>query len=48
MQNALALLVLAAAVGYLGWRVWRRRTTNCCGEVECPAAKQMVEKFRAN
>ena len=44
MQEIGAVVVLALALAYLGWRIWRRRGANCCGEAECPAAKQMLAK----
>jgi hypothetical protein len=47
MQELGAALVLAAALGYLAWRAVKRRGNNCCGEKECPAAKQMVERLLA-
>ena len=34
-------------VTYLLWRYLRKRASgNCCGEKECPAAEQMVDKFQ--
>ena len=45
MQTIGAVLVLVAALGYLVWRVLARRGNNCCGEKECPAAKQMVDRL---
>ena len=47
MQEIGALLVLAIALGYLLVRTLKRRGNNCCGEKECPAAKQMVERMIA-
>ncbi|MHC4449572.1 MAG: hypothetical protein ACYS0E_05425 [Planctomycetota bacterium] len=47
MQDFAALTLVALAVGYLGWRYLSRRATgNCCGEKECPAAREMVEKLQ--
>jgi hypothetical protein len=46
MQESFAFLLLAAAVGYLAWRFLRRRGAgNCCGEKECPAAREMARKL---
>lgn len=47
MQELLTALVVGLAVGYLFvWRVRRRKATgNCCGEPECPAAKQTLRKL---
>jgi hypothetical protein len=46
MQDVVVYLVLAAAAGYLLWRSLRRRGSgNCCGEKECPAAKNMVRNL---
>ena len=47
-QEFIAYALGAAALGYLGWRIARRRLAgNCCGAKECPAAKQIVERFEA-
>ena len=46
-QEIVAFGLGAAALTYLAWRWFRRRATgNCCGEPECPAAKQMVERVK--
>lgn len=47
MQEFGAALVLAIALGYLVRRIVKRRGNNCCGEKECPAAKEMVDKMLA-
>ena len=41
-----ACLIGLVAAAYLVWR-WRRRraTGNCCGEPECPAAKQTLRRL---
>ncbi len=43
LQNTIALLVVAAAAGYLAWRVLARRRegSSGCGSgcVKCPTAK---------
>ncbi len=44
IQEVLVFGLVAAAVLYVGYRFWRRRT-NCCGEKECPAAKRMVDNI---
>jgi hypothetical protein len=47
MQTYGALVLLAFAIAYLGWRYAKHRATgNCCGEAECPAAAGMVERMR--
>jgi hypothetical protein len=47
MQQFGALAIVALAVAYLLWRFLAGRATgNCCGEKECPAAREMVEKLR--
>jgi hypothetical protein len=46
MQDVAAYLVLALAASYLLQRYLRRRASgNCCGEKECPAAKETVRKI---
>ena len=46
MQDLVVFLLVGAAVGYLGWRYLRRRASgNCCGEPECPAARNMVRNL---
>ena len=46
MQTYGALVLLAFAVAYLGWRYAKRRAIgNCCGAKKCPAATGMVEKM---
>ena len=46
MQAYATYLLIAAAAGWLLWRWSRRKISgNCCGEVECPAAKQMVKNL---
>ena len=46
-QEVLAFGLGALALAYLAWRGLRRRASgNCCGEPECPAAKQMVERVK--
>jgi len=47
VQEFAAFTLLAAAVGYLAWRILKRRGAgNCCGETECPAAKGMADKLK--
>ena len=47
VQDIGAITLVALAVAYLAWRYLSRRTSgNCCGEKECPAAREMVEKFQ--
>lgn len=47
MQEIGAITLVALAVAYLAWRYLSRRAAgNCCGEKECPAAREMVEKFQ--
>jgi hypothetical protein len=45
-QEVIAAALGVAALAYLVVR-WRRRraTGNCCGEPECPAAKQVVDRL---
>ena len=39
--------MLAFAVTYIGWRYLRKRGSgNCCGEAECPAAQEMVDRIK--
>ena len=46
MQELIAYALGATALGYLALRVIRKRLSgNCCGEKECPAAKQIVQRF---
>jgi hypothetical protein len=46
MQDLVVYFVLGAAAGYLVWRMARRHGSgNCCGEKECPAAKNMVRNL---
>ena len=46
-QTIGALAILAAAVAYLTWRYLTKRATgNCCGEKECPAVAQMLDRIR--
>jgi len=48
-QTIGALTILAAAIGYLAWRYATRRATgNCCGEAECPAIAEMLDRIRQN
>jgi hypothetical protein len=47
VQEVATLLVVAAALVYLGLRWWRHRSAaTCCGERECPAARRTLEKLR--
>ena len=47
MQDIGAFALVALAVAYLAWRYLSHRANgNCCGEKECPAAREMVEKFQ--
>jgi len=47
MQDLAAVTFLAFAVTYIGWRYLRkRRGGNCCGEAECPATREMIERMR--
>ena len=47
MQEYGAYVLIALAAGYLVWRFLRRRASgNCCGEKECPAAREMVDRLR--
>ncbi len=42
---AIGIGVLAAS--YLGWRALRRRLAGtCCGERECPAAREIVKRMQ--
>jgi len=46
VQEIAVSLIIAAAVGWLAWRWLRRRAAgNCCGETECPAAKQTLRRL---
>ncbi len=46
MQEIAVFVVGAIALGYLVMRYARKRATgNCCGEKECPAAREMVDKI---
>jgi hypothetical protein len=46
VQDIGAFVLVGLAVAYLVWRSMRRRATgNCCGEKECPAAREMVDKL---
>jgi len=46
-QTIAALGLLACAIAYLAWRYATHRATgNCCGETECPAAAEMVDRLR--
>ena len=48
-QEFIAYALGTVALGYLALRVVRRRLAgNCCGEKECPAAKEIVQRFDAN
>ncbi len=46
MQEIATILIVVAAALWLGVR-WRRRRAsgNCCGEKECPAAKQTLRRL---
>ena len=47
VQDYLAFILVGVAAAYLAWRYLRRRGSgNCCGEPECPAAKNMVRNIR--
>ena len=47
MQDLAAITMLAFAVTYIGWRYLRKRASgNCCGESECPAAREMVDRIK--
>jgi hypothetical protein len=43
-EIAAAILVLLAGA-YLTLRIVRRRAGNCCGEKECPAAKEVTQRL---
>lgn len=45
VQEIAACVLGLIAGGYLVLRVLRRRAGNCCGERECPAAKEMTRKL---
>ena len=46
-QEMAAYGLVALAALFLAVRtVRRRRSANCCGENECPAAKAVVDKIR--
>jgi hypothetical protein len=45
-QEIAACLIGAIALAYLLLRrLRRRRSTNCCGERECPVAKQTIRNL---
>lgn len=45
-QEWTAIGIGALAGGYLLWRALRRRLVGtCCGERECPAAKEIVKRI---
>jgi len=48
MQNAFALLIVAAAAGYLAWRTWnltKRRKQSACGACgSCPSGDNTQAK----
>jgi len=49
VQEIAAFLIIAGAAGWLAWRSLRRRgSENCCGETECPAAKQTLRRLERN
>ncbi len=43
-QEIIVVVLVAAAVLYVIYRLWLRRT-NCCGQKECPAAKRVVDNI---
>jgi hypothetical protein len=46
VQDYVAFVLIGAAAGYLAWRYLRRRGSgNCCGEAECPAAKNVLRNL---
>jgi hypothetical protein len=46
VQEIATYAIVGAAVGFLAVRYLRRRATgNCCGEKECPAARDMARKI---
>jgi hypothetical protein len=47
VQEYGAILAVAIALSYLIVRAVKRRGNNCCGEKECPAAKQMIDRLLA-
>lgn len=46
-QEVAACVLGLLAGGYLVLRLLRRRAGNCCGERECPAAKEVTRKLEA-
>ena len=45
-QELIAYALGLSAVGYLAWRLVRRRLAGtCCGERECPAAKRIAQRI---
>ncbi len=44
-QEIIVALLVLLAVGYVGLRLLRRRAGNCCGESECPAAKEVTKRL---
>jgi len=44
-QEIGACLLGLLAVGYVALRLVRRRRGNCCGEAECPAAKELGRRL---
>ena len=45
-QEIGTLVIVVAAAGFLGWRTLsRRRAKTCCGETECPAAKEALKRI---
>ena len=45
-QELITYAIGALALGYLGLRIVRRKLAgNCCGEKQCPAAKQIVQRI---
>ena len=48
-QQIVAFGIGALALGYLLWRNLRRRASgNCCGEKQCPASGNIVDKIKSH
>ena len=48
-QEIVAFSIGALALGYMLFRYLRRRASgNCCGEKECPASGNIVDKIKSH